>query len=419
MNRALVEGADRASSIYLDLYSEMAISLHFFIERLHHSLAETKTEQVFFLSREGQPLMRMFELFQARKGQVATVHYLEASRRSTLLPSLAPLEQESFHTLFRQYRRMSLYEFMSSLALEDYCPQFGEELGLSNEKIHERLDDIPTSEIFAKLKGLPGFRTVYEKERTGRRNAFLEYLFTLSGGKLPCRFVVVDVGWKGTIQDNLFAILCRNGISSVNAVVGYYIGLVADGASGPGNEKHGLLFSRIGLRTPHFPIFNENRALFEILLAADHGSVARYTTDRDGARIVRDKFEEGEMLADKVFPVQRYLMRSFEKMVHSDRAPFTLREVALHHARMVFRPNSKEVDWFSSVFHVENYGVFERSYFNSGTVRPSFRSRLSFVVDVFQKRRPGELGFWPWLTLRNQGFWIVSYIYAAIRCLQR
>lgn len=418
MIKKSLESADQTTSIYSDIFPEMAISLRFFIERLYFVLAENKTEQVFFLSREGQLLMRMFELFQAQKGKVATSHYLKVSRRSTLLASLAPLECESFLTLFRQYRRISLYEFLSSLALESYCGQFENELGLSSNESHERLDDFPTSHLFAKLKALPSFSAIYEKERTDRRDAFVEYLSNLSGGKLPSRVIIVDVGWKGTIQDNLFALLCRNKTSAVKTVVGYYIGLVSAGAAGSDNEKHGLLFSCVGMRSPHFHIFNENRALFEILLAADHGSVASYTIDSDGARPVLSEFEEGDMLIEKVFPVQQRIMECFERLSCLGRAPLTLRRVALSHARMVFKPTHHEIDWFSSVFHVENYGVFERSYFNGKTVNPSFHSRICFIANVMRTHGNSTLGFWPWLSLRDQGGLLPAFVYATIRRLQ-
>ena len=100
-----------------DLFPELATSLFYWVERLHRTLVEQGVEQVFFLSREGQPLMRMFEAYRQKAGGRIALRYLEVSRRSTLLPSLAPLAEEGFETLFRQYRRMSLLEFLSSLGL--------------------------------------------------------------------------------------------------------------------------------------------------------------------------------------------------------------------------------------------------------------------------------------------------------------
>jgi hypothetical protein len=287
-----------------------------------------------------------------------------------------------------------------------------------------REDDFPTSKIFIALKALPQFVELYESERLARRKAFVAYLTELSGGKLPARMVVVDVGWKGTIQDNLFALLCRDEHASVNAITGYYVGLVAEGGACPRNEKHGLLFSALNPRSRGFNVFNENRALFEVLLAADHGSIIGYELDSLGhGRAIRGEFEEGAMLEAEVFPVQRRIMAHFRNLVCAmpagvQGAPQPLDEVVRAHARMVFSPTAKERAWFSSVFHVENYGVFELSYF-SLSESPGLLDRLQFLAGLLYRRGFGALGFWPWSTIYDRGGALPAWCYAAVRRLQR
>jgi len=407
-----------------DLFPELATTLLYFIVRLHEALVKQGVEQVYFLSREGQPLKRMFDLYQSKVSGSIASHYLEVSRRSTLLPSLEPLAEEGFETLFRQYRRISLFEFLSSLGLEAQMRSIALALGFPEGAEVTREEDFPTSQTFSALKALPLFQDLYESERLARRRAFIAYLEELSGGKLPARLSIVDVGWKGTIQDNLFALLCRNGDTSVQAVTGYHIGLVAAGAASPDNDKHGLLFSSVATISPKFRVFNENRALFEVVLAADHGSIVSYETTSDGhAKAIRGEFEEGEMLAREVFPVQRQLFEHFERLlreihVSSKGRMLLFKEVVRAHARMVFNPTPRERTWFSSVFHVENYGVFERSHFAAPESRPGLIQRLRFLKQVLQRRDVSALGFWPWSTLYELGGALPAAIYAAIRRLQ-
>lgn len=407
-----------------DLFPELSTSLFYFIEMLHDALVEQRVEQVYFLSREGQPLKRMFDLYQDRVSGNITSHYLEVSRRSTLLPSLTHLTEESFETLFRQYRRISLFEFLSSLGLEARAQSIAQALGMPEGTEARREEDFPTSPTFTALKALPQFQDLYESERAARRRAFLTYLGEFSGGALPARLVIVDVGWKGTIQDNLFALLCRKGDTSVRAVTGYYIGLVAEGAAGSNNDKFGLLFSSVGVPSPKYRVFNENRALFEVVLAADHGSIVSYENTADGrAHAIRGDFEEGAMLAAEVFPVQRQLFERFERLVTTmppsgKGRPLPFGEVVRAHARMVFNPTPRERTWFSSVFHVENYGVFERSHFAAPESRPGLIQRLRFLKQVLRRRNVGTLGFWPWRTLYERGGALPAAIYAAIRRLQ-
>lgn len=408
-----------------DLFPELATSLFYFIETLHIELVKQGVEQVYFLSREGQPLMRMFDMYRERVGGHIASHYLEVSRRSTLLPSLAPLAEENFENLFRQYRRISLLEFLSSLGLEAHIRSIVQALGLPDGAEGRREEDFPTSTTFTALKALPQFQALYESERVARRRAFIDYLSELSGGKPPARLVIVDVGWKGTIQDNLFALLYREDDTPVRAATGYYVGLVAEGAAAPSNNKYGLLFSSVGTSSPKFRVFNENRALFEVVLAADHGSIVSYETAADGrAQPIRSEFEESEMLAAEVFPVQRQLFKHFERLVSTmppigkgRSLPFE--DVVRGHARMVFNPTWREKIWFSSVFHVENYGVFERSRFAAPEVRSGLIERLLFLMQVLRRRNVGALGFWPWSTLYERGGALPAAIYATIRRLQR
>lgn len=407
-----------------DLFPELATTLLYFIEKFHEALVKQGVDQVYFLSREGQPLKRMFDMYQIRVSGTIASHYLEVSRRSTLLPSLAPLVDETFETLFRQYRRISLVEFLSSLGLEAQAQSLAKALGLPDGAEHRREEDFPTSRTFSALRATPQFQTLYESERVARRNAFIAYLSELSGGTLPSRLVVVDVGWKGTIQDNLFYLLCRNNESPVDTVTGYYVGLVAEGAAGPGNEKYGLLFSSVGGLSPGFRVFNENRALFEVVLAADHGSIVSYASTPDGsARAVRGEFEEREMLAAEVFPVQRHIFTHYERLLATMRSSgmsrsLTLEETVRAHARMVFDPTPQERSWFSSVFHVENYGVFERSHFATPETRPGLFERLCFLAQLLRRNDPGALGFWPWSTIYQRGGALPAAIYAAVRRIQ-
>ena len=415
-----------SNAVGSSLFPELATTLFFWVERLHRVLIEQGVEQLFFLSREGQPLMRMFEMYRERVGGHIASHYLEVSRRSTLLPSLAPLAEENFETLFRQYRRISLLEFLSSLGLEAQTWSIARALGLPNGAEDRREEDFPTSPTFAALKALQQFQDLYESERVARRSAFIEYLSELSGGTPPARLVIVDVGWKGTIQGNLFALLCRNVDTPVRALTGYYVGLVAEGAAGLNNDKYGLLFSSVKTPSPKFRVFSENRALFEVVLAADHGSIVSYETTADSrAQPIRGEFEEGEMLAAEVFPVQRQLFEHFERLVAAmppegtPGSPLPFEEVVRAHARMVFNPTLRERSWFSSVFHVENFGVFERSRFDTPESRPGLIQRLRFLKQVLLRRNVGALGFWPWSTLYERGGALPAAIYAAIRRLQR
>ncbi|MNJ12099.1 hypothetical protein D3C77_62810 [compost metagenome] len=408
-----------------ELFGELADTLLYWVSELHRKLIDNGVKQVFFLSREGQPLKRMFDSYCARVGAPVQSRYLEVSRRSTLLPSLDALSEERFETLFRQYRCMSLLEFLSSLGLDEFCTELSALLGLTADESSQRHEEFPESDLFSHLKALPRFIAIYDEQRLSRRKAFWQYLSVLSEGDVPENLVVVDVGWKGTIQDNLYALLSNGPASPVKSVTGYYIGLVAPGAASSLNRKHGLLFSSIAGRTPRFHVFNENRALFEILLAADHGSAASYQIDADGSpHAVHDTFHEQEMLEALVFPVQRYIFSRYNQLLdamtpQAGTQSQPLKRIARSHARLVFQPSQSEIDWFSSVFHVENYGVFERSFFAGVHTVPNFSDRLKFMLTVLRRNGRGLLEFWPWKKLDERVGRPIANLYGLIRYFQK
>jgi len=75
---------------------------------------------------------------------------------------------------------------------------------------------------------------------------------------------------------------------------------------------------------------------------------------------------------------------------------------AAQHARMVFLPKKTEVDFFESLYHLENFGVFEFTTFNAG-------EKLSVIQKIFNLKAVVtdplllEIGFWPPVILCHLG----------------
>ena len=420
------EIADRVASILTpagpaDLFPELAVTLYVFISRLHKALASTGCADVYFLSREGQPLQELYEIYrESRDCSGARAHYLQVSRRATLLPSLSELEGETFETLFRQYRAISIREFLSSLGLELYLSEFAASLGVDEQEFERRMADLPTAPLFIRLRETERFRTIYECERQQQRQAFLSYFTSLCGPTVKSAVAIVDVGWKGTIQDNLHVILTQAGVAS--SVEGYYLGLVAPGRVSSTNSKCGLLFSALPDKSRGFHAFNENRALFEVMLAADHPSVWRYAT-QESIGPLYGPFEEEEMIRSEVLPLQRYLVERFRALLQvpglsklDDECLGTI--AAEHHARMVFCPTKWERTWFSKVFHVENFGVFQRSEFAENSTAKRLGDRVRFCIELLTRRGREQLGFWPYKALLERAGYPVALIYSIARRYQ-
>lgn len=395
------------------VFPELSLTLYCFIQRLHAKLLQDGVRDVFFLAREGQFLKRLFDGYQASQGCSDNLrirsHYFLASRRATFLPSLDSLDKERFHMLFRQYTTLSGKEFLLNLDMSDLADALIPDL--PDLDLDARQDDFPSSTVYRALLAHPLFRQEYEQRRQQALAGLGQYL-----GAFPMQapeaatLALVDVGWKGTIQDNLSRALSRLPGKAPTKIAGYYLGLVAHGAATPENSKTGLLFDIDHRRRRHYAVFNENRSLFESVLAADHGSARRYVPASAGqpAMVECSDFEETELFQQVIAPLQTRIRSVFQALdallaVRGHETDWLLRAAERHHLRMVLYPTQLEMDWFSGIFHIENFGVFERSEFASSRRHSSsLPSRLAFFLSLL-RRRNRNLGFWPYLTIHDRG----------------
>lgn len=409
-----------------DVFPGLSLTLYTFIECLHARLVMLGYRDVFFLAREGQFIKAMFDHYQVLRGYTNTLnirsHYLEVSRRATFMPSLGPLERETFEILFRQYRRISVHEFLLNLGLEDYLDQL--EVLLPQHDLRTRIDDLPVSLVFKDLLACQLFREKYDCVRNSGRKAFLSYFDNFARVEHTERACLVDVGWKGTIQDNLFNLFnlaAETGEHAAMELDGLYVGLVAPGMQDPNNRKEGLLFSSMTAPNLQHAVFNENRALFEVVLGASHGSAAKYIIDETGkSEVIHDVFEEEILFHKLVNPLQERLFNLFEDLTLRFSSAYYGHERLMNlaikvHTGIVFAPSQEEIDWFSNVYHVENFGVFEHSEFESKNARARLLYQLAFWIELMQKQHRVDLGFWPWLSCRQRGGRLMGTLYLYYR----
>ncbi|WFB58115.1 HAD hydrolase-like protein [Paenibacillus sp. BR1-192] len=396
-------------------FFEIACSLFYFIASLHKNLLKSKVKNVFFFSREGEFLLKLFDLYQDKEGffeaQRVKAHYLKVSRKATFIPSLQSLDKEKFDVLFRQYVNISVYDFLSSLNFdEDIINQISEKL---NIELYTTIHNFPESEYFTKLINHDLFSKTFESIRTEQKKNFCDYLKQFNV-EIKEGLSIVDVGWKGTIQDNLFKILDKK-----IRVEGYYLGLIAPGDASKDNVKHGVLFSSIPSRTPFFNVFNENRALYEVLLGASHGSANKYVTQKKSVEVETFQTEkEKELFETIISPLQSSIFEWFGQLCDifckkDINHEILIEHFAKIHARMIFFPTKTELEFFNGLYHYENFGVFKFSTFNIEegkhfNLNRTIKNSLSFFKNP---RGILDRGFWGPITLKSEGLGYLIPLY--------
>lgn len=238
----------------------------YFISKLHETLMKNGVKKVAFCSREGQLLKVLFDKYQETFFENAKIEtkYLYVSRRSTLYPSFSKdLNTENFDIIFRQCKKISLENFLTNLnILDDDINKIAYQMDVSSN-IELELE----SDVFKKLKANQLFIKLYSEEKR-KADIFIEYVNEfLDDGVLN----LVDVGWKGTIQDNIQKSIPKSNIK------GYYLGLIFSGYSSVKKEnKIGVLFSDYPCKSLGFNILYRNFDFFEKIFVADHGPVIGY-----------------------------------------------------------------------------------------------------------------------------------------------
>lgn len=386
-------------------YEDMAFVLYHFTEKLYARLVKKGVRDVFFLSREGQFLKKIFDYYQEaqipqRHDRIKT-HYLMVSRKATLMASLKPIEEEQFMMIFRQYIHISLYDFLSSLgfALTE-MERIAEEL---HTGLKDKVENLPGSEVFARLKANKTFLDIYEKRRVEQKSNFLEYMQSF-GADIDNGIYLVDVGWKGTIQDNIY-----NYFGGTKKIYGLYLGLVAPGIEAENNVKEGLIFSCIPKTTRFFNVYNENKSIFEVILGATHGSADSYYKEDGVVKVATaQQKEEKELYDNLISPCQDGIYRVFCEIQESLANVFYECEeyteaFADIHARLVFKPTKDQMNIFYKIYHFENFGIFEFTRFKTKE-KVAFTERIKNLGRLLKYRRQFlNRSFWGVIALTDAG----------------
>lgn len=136
------------------------------------------------------------------------------------------------------------------------------------------------------------------------RGGFWKYLNSIGITSKTRKVVIVDVGWKGTMQDMLHTILPNT------LFVGYYIGTTEFALEENNSIKKGLVFSYYPHKSYAYDCMNYNSFLQEQLLSANHGSVVGYNDNGI------PQFEKNESVKDvheALQPCRNEMVGNFKK----------------------------------------------------------------------------------------------------------
>ena len=408
----LFENKQKSTDSDKVFYEEITFTLYYFISLLYFELVSKGIKDIFLFSREGEFLKRLLDIYlKINNINSINTHYLIVSRKSTFITSLKSLEEEEFETLFRQYRKMSITNFLKSLNFKS------EEITLIDQSFNKDInyveEDLPTSKIYKDLLHNIEFQKIYETKRIEQKENLISYIKSFDTDIHSNGIAIVDIGWKGTIQDHIFKLFDKK-----VSISGYYLGLVLNLMPDDNNKKIGLVFD-YKKEDIYDKVFQENISLFEVLLGASHGSADFYqkNTKNIVEPITHQEKEEKEIFETIIHPIQETIYKKFLQLSYTFQSShfsiLDMREVvAKIHSRMIYTPTKEEIRFFKKLYHYENFGLFEFSEFNQYQTDNYVHKLKNIIKFIKSPKQFLATGFWKAATLDDIGLIKIYYIYA-------
>ena len=283
-------------------YTEYIIFYHVFVERIYQISRKDNVKDLFFLSREGQFLKKLFDSYQEHvlldDSRKINTHYLKISRHSSFQFTLNDLNLEKFGYLQKHYPNLSANDFLRAVN----CPENLRNEIISQLKIDGKMviNSFFTSSIFDELKKNKAFVDYYETHRELSRNAFDTYIKSFKTDIKNNGITLIDIGWGGTMQESIYKFFDKK-----VPITGYYFGLNEIYDIQPKTIRNGVIFSVMPYKSYSDYILKGNTQLYEQFSAADHGSVLDYCLNTEDWVIEYHKPEEKWLYNNHIKDLQK------------------------------------------------------------------------------------------------------------------
>lgn len=277
-----------------------------------------RLNRVFFLTREGEFFLRIYKVLfpdnQHFGHQLPAVAELEVSRLSTFVASMDEPSIDELNRIWRLNQSQRVSGLFSSLGL-DYSDftDIMSEVGLNGSDVI----DAPQNSIpLSKLIRSGAFKDAVNQKIVEQRELLVEYL-KYKGVNAGEQIGIVDIGWRGTIQDNLAR------IESTTRFHGMYIGLRKMLNPQTSNTSKSAYAADERLDADTGKLF-ESFAVLEMLCTSNKGSTEKYVRSEGKVEAYRNisneenssfyqfssHFQEGVVLAAKIWApyLERYVV---------------------------------------------------------------------------------------------------------------
>lgn len=265
--------------------------------------------RIYFLSRDGHLPLAIVRKLLARRNDPLELCYLQCSRQAIAVPMLLDDMPALARRIAEALADRPLHTALSCIGLSSETTRgMARSAGLDPEQPVHGTDE--GRERVARLL------TSHEQQivalLSDRREAAQAYL-RQTGFMQPGRRMIVDVGWRGSLQKALTQ-LCE---APAGDIFGCYLGLWADALSGHLRlEDASAYLFKFGSPKWIADIVRQGYILFELFLSSPDASVSHYT-QRDGAvqPVHASETEPGASIRRRAFTkIERRCLAEFDAL---------------------------------------------------------------------------------------------------------
>lgn len=384
----------------------ISIFFYGFISWIIESCVQDSIEKVYFFTREGEFYKQIYDeivKYDKTGRRFPKAEILEVSRIATFCASLREITLNELMRIWNQYSVQPLSALFKSLDIEkDLVINYVKKYNIDWDEIitYPWLDE-RVIELFKDN----AFILLMEKERDAKKEILLKYLkqkgIDFERGE---KIAIVDIGWRGTIQDNISYLLPDH------IIKGYYIGLIQFLNEQPDNViKRGYLNG-----CKKFNLLLQYVMPFEMICNSPNGSTVGYELREEGVVAIRKKEQEEDWVYYKyIEDIQREILHDMSALCESISAYYIDGKIRkLAHIMLedyILRPQRIVADAYFSLKHNEEFGVGE--YVDKTTC-----FRLDLLLKAFggSKQRSKLAQFlrdttWP------QGYLVKYYLYPILK----
>ena len=355
-------------------------------------------DKIYYQTREGETFIKFHEIIEKNNPfpfKVPKAELIEVSRVATFAASLDEFNVQNLLRIWSQYRAQSMKALFKSLDIDiEKYNEYFKKYDIDKEMtIYEPWFNFKVTTLLQDKE----FKKEIEEELKEKRERLLEYLKGKGiENKEGNKIYLVDIGWRGTIQDNLAFVLDKAHIEGgYIALFDYY------------NPQRENVAKRAFIRDSKvtWEYVALTLTIYEMMFSSDTKSVAGY---ENGKAIRKGKKEEVDFVKNIILPIREGMIDGAKYIAKFMKERDIMEDMYLGYLYNLAReikenPSKILVEAYYSLVYNETFGTGE--YLN-GRQKVTGLKRFNIIyVRNLMRNEPwkeglivgNDLGFYVWL----------------------